>query len=137
MKIHKRLFALLLVFALVIGLLPSVLADNEPSMAESAEDTLVEFQPEESPAIAPPTQSILELDEAAEDYEVETEDEMPTSMDGETLTRTDNDGVMLLGGGGTILPEPQTVTTPGNEVTYATMENVWKHWWATITKVHS
>ncbi len=44
MKIHKRLFAFLFVFALVIGLLPSVLADNEPSMAESAEDTLVEFQ---------------------------------------------------------------------------------------------
>ena len=101
-KQTRRLFALLLVFALVIGLLPSVLADNEPSMAESAEDTLVEFQPEESPAIAPPTQSILELDEAAEDYEVETEDAVPTSMDGETLTRTDNGGVMLLGGGGTM-----------------------------------
>ena len=88
-KIHKRLFAFLLVFALVIGLLPSVLADNEPdiSAAESAEETLVDSQPEESPAIAPPTQSILELDEAAEDYEVETEDEVPTSMDGETLTR--------------------------------------------------
>ena len=87
MKFHKRLFAFLLVFALVIGLLPSVLADNEPSMAESAEETLVDSQPEESPAISPPTQSILELDEAAEDYEVETEDEVPTSMDGETLTR--------------------------------------------------
>ena len=34
-----------------------------------------------------------------------------------------------------ILPEPQTVTIPGDEVTYATMENVWKHWRATITKV--
>lgn len=101
-KQARRLFALLLVFALVIGLLPSVLADNEPSMAESAEDTLVEFQPEESPAITPPTQSILELDEAAEDYEVEIEDEMPTSMDGETLTRMDSDGLMLLGGGGTM-----------------------------------
>ena len=86
-RIHKLLFALLLVFALVIGLLPSVLADNEPSMAESAEETLLESQPEESPAIAPPTQSILELDKAAEDYEVETEDEVPTTMDGETLTR--------------------------------------------------
>ena len=101
-KQTRRLFALLLVFALIIGLLPSVLADNEPSMAESAEETLVDSQPEESPAISPPTQSILELDEAAEDYEVETEDEMPTSMDGETLTRTDNGGVMLLGGGGTM-----------------------------------
>ena len=58
LKIHKRLFALLLVFALVIGLLPSVLADNDPSTAESAEETLVESQPEESPAISPPTQSI-------------------------------------------------------------------------------
>ena len=34
-----------------------------------------------------------------------------------------------------ILPEPQTVTIPGNEIAYATMENVWKHWRATITKV--
>ena len=101
-KQTRRLFALLLVFALVIGLLPSVLADNEPSTAESAEETLAEFQPEESPAIAPPTQSILELDEAVEDSEVETDDEAPTSMDGETLTRVDNNGLMLLGGGGTM-----------------------------------
>ena len=103
-KIHKRLFALLLVFALVIGLLPSVLADNEPdiSAAESAEETLVESQPEESPAIAPPTQTILESDEAVEDSEMEAEDDVPTSMDGETLTRMDNDGLMLLGGGGTM-----------------------------------
>ena len=81
MKIHKRLFALLLVFALVIGLLPSVLADNEPSMAESAMETLVDSQPEESPAIAPPTQSILESDEAIESSETETDDkaETPTS----------------------------------------------------------
>ena len=102
MKIHKRLFALLLVFALVIGLLPSVLANNEPSTAESAEETLVESQPEESPAIAPPIQFILESDELADDSEVDTEIEAPTSMDGETLTRTDNGGVMLLGGGGTM-----------------------------------
>lgn len=53
-KQTRRLFALLLVFALVIGLLPSVLADNEPITAESAEETLVESQAEESPAIAPP-----------------------------------------------------------------------------------
>ena len=78
-----------MVFALVIGLLPSVLADNEPdiSAAESAEETLVESQPEESPAISPPTQSILESDEEVERSEAETEDETPTSMDGETLTR--------------------------------------------------
>ena len=105
-KQNRRLFALLLVFALVIGLLPSVLADNEPdiSAAESAEETLVESQPEESPAIAPPTQSILESDEAVEGSPAETDDEaeMPTSMDGETLTRVDNDGLMLLGGGGTM-----------------------------------
>ena len=103
-KQTRRLFALLLVFALVIGLLPSVLADNEPdiSAAEFAEETLVESRPEESPAIAPPTQSILESDEAVEDSEVETEDEVSTSMDGETLTRMDNDGLMLLGGGGTM-----------------------------------
>ena len=84
------------------GGLPSVLADNDPSTAESAEETLVESQPEESPAISPPTQSILESDEAAEDSEVDAENETPTSMDGETLTRMDNDGVMLLGGGGTM-----------------------------------
>ncbi len=105
-KQTRRLFALLLVFALVIGLLPSVLADNEPdiSAAESAEETLVESQPEESPAIAPPTQSILELDEAVESSAaaIDGEGETPTSMDGETLTRTDNDGLMLLGGGGTM-----------------------------------
>ena len=101
-KQTRRLFALLLVFALVIGLLPSVLASNEPSTAESAEETLVESQPEESPAIAPPTQSILESDEAMEDSAVETEYAAPTSMDGETLTRMDNGGVMLLGGGGTM-----------------------------------
>ena len=86
-KQTRRLFALLLVLTLVIGLLPSVLADNEPSTAESTKESLVGSQSEESPAIAPPTQSILELDEAIEDSEVETEDEVPTSMDGETLTR--------------------------------------------------
>ena len=101
-KIHKRLFALLLVFALVIGLLPSVLADNEPSTAESTAETLEESPQEESPAIAPPTQSILESDEATEDSESTMEYEAPTSMDGETLTHTDNGGIMLLGGGGTM-----------------------------------
>ena len=34
-----------------------------------------------------------------------------------------------------ILAEPQTVTIPGNDIAYATAENVWKHWRATITKV--
>ena len=89
---------------MVVGMIPSALADNEPdiSTAESADETLVESQPEESPAIAPPTQSILESDESMEDSEVETEIEVPTSMDGETLTRMDNDGIMLLGGGGTM-----------------------------------
>ena len=101
-KQTRRLFALLLVLALVIGLLPSVLADNEPGTAESTAETLEESPQEESPAIAPPTQSILESDEAVEDSEVETEDAVPTSMDGETLTRMDNGGVMLLGGGGTM-----------------------------------
>lgn len=33
---------------------------------------------------------------------MEPEIEAPTSMDGETLTRTDNGGIMLLGGGGTM-----------------------------------
>ena len=101
---HKRLFALLLVFALIVGIIPSALADNEQDIlaAESAEETLVDSQPEESPAIAPSTQSILESDEAVEDSEVETKDDAPTSMDGETLTRMDNGGVMLLGGGGTM-----------------------------------
>ena len=63
------------------------LADNEPGTAESAGETLVDSQPEESPAISPPTQPILESDEAVEDSEAETEDGAPTSMDGETLTR--------------------------------------------------
>ena len=102
LKIHKRLFALLLVFALVIGLLPSVLADNEPSMADSAAETLVDSQPEESPAITPPTQSILESDEAVQSSETDDKAETPTSTDGETLTRVDNNGLMLLGGGGTM-----------------------------------
>ena len=64
----------------------------------------MESQPEESPAISPPTQSILESDEAVESSETGTDNEAetPTSMDGETLTRTDSDGVMLLGGGGTM-----------------------------------
>ena len=101
-KIHKRLFALLLVFALVIGLLPSVLADNEPSTAESAKEPLVDSQSETEPVISPPIQFILESDELADDSEVDTEIEASTSMDGETLTRTDSDGVMLLGGGGTM-----------------------------------
>ena len=75
-KQARRLFALLLVFALVIGLLPSVLADNEPdiSAAESAEETLVDSRQEDEPAIAPPTQSILESDEAVESSETETDD---------------------------------------------------------------
>ena len=101
---HKRLFALLLVLALVVGMIPSALADNEPdiSAAESTKESLVESQTEAEPVISPPIQSILESDEAVEDSEVETEDEAPTSMDGETLTRTDNGGIMLLDGGGTM-----------------------------------
>ena len=106
-KIHKRLFALLLVFALIIGMIPSALADNEPdiSAAESTKESLVDFQSEAEPIISPPMQSILESDEAAEepgDSETEQAYEAPTSMDGEPLTRTDNGGVMLLGGGGTM-----------------------------------
>ena len=93
--------------ALVIGIIPSALADNEPdiSAAESTEKTLVDSQSEEEPIISPPIQSILESDEATE----ETDDsestmgyEAPTSMDGETLTRMDNGGIMLLDGGGTM-----------------------------------
>ena len=101
---HKRLFALLLVLALVVGMIPSALADNEPdiSAVESTKEALVDSQSEEEPIISPLIQSILELDEAADDSEVDTEIEAPTSMDGETLTRMDNDGVMLLGGGGTM-----------------------------------
>ena len=103
-KIHKRLFALLLVFALIVGIIPTALADNEPdiSAVESTKEALVDFQSEAEPIISPPMQSILETDEAVEDSEVDTEIEAPTSMDGETLTRTDNGGVMLLGGGGTM-----------------------------------
>ena len=102
MKIHKRLFALLLVFALIVGIIPSALADNEPdiSAAESTKESLVESQLEAEPTISPPIQFILESDELADDSEVDTEIEAPTSMDDETLTRMDNGGVMLLGGGG-------------------------------------
>ena len=103
-KQTRRLFALLLVFALIVGMIPSALADNEPdiSAAESARESLVDFQSEAEPIISPPIQSILELDEAADDFETEPAYEAPTSMDGETLTRTDNGGVMLLGDGGTM-----------------------------------
>ena len=93
-----------MVFALIVGMIPSALADNEPdiSVADSAKESLVDSQSEEEPIISPLIQSILELDEAADDSEVDTEIEAPTSMDGETLTRTDNGGIMLLGGGGTM-----------------------------------
>ena len=104
---YKRLFALLLVLALVVGIIPSALADNEPdiSAAESTKESLVESQKEADPVISPPIQSISESDEAAEepeDSESTLDYEAPTSMDGETLTRTDNDGLMLLDGGGTM-----------------------------------
>ena len=121
MKIHKLFFALLLVFALVIGLLPSVLAGNEPSTADSAVEMLAESQPEVSLAISPPTQSILESDEAVEDSEVEPEIEVPTSMDGETLTRMDNDGLMLLGGGGIPIPFYDLCSDPGQGAVAATL----------------
>ena len=103
-KRTRRLFALLLVLALVIGIIPSALADNEPdiSVAESAKEALVDFQSEDEPTISPPIQSRSESDEAAEDSEIEPAYEEPTSMDGETLTRMDNGGIMLLGGGGTM-----------------------------------
>ena len=103
-KQTRRLFTLLLVLSQVNGLLPSVLADNEPDIlaAESTKESLLESQLEAEPTISPPTQSILESDEPMEDSEIETEDDVPTSMDGEPLTRTDNDGLMLLGGGGTM-----------------------------------
>ena len=104
---HKRLFALLLVLALVVGMIPSALADNEPdiSAAESTKESLVDSMTEAEPVISPPMQSIIESDEAAEeaeDSEIEPAYEAPTSMDGETLTRMDNGSVMLLGGGGTM-----------------------------------
>ena len=85
-------------------MIPSALADNEPdiSAAESTKEALVDFQSEAEPTISPPIQSILESAEATEDSESTMEYEAPTSMDGETLTRTDNGGVMLLGGGGTM-----------------------------------
>ena len=106
-KRTQRLFALLLVLALVIGIIPSALADNEPdiSVAESTKEALVDSMTEAEPIISPPMQSISESDEAAEepeDSETEPAYEEPTSMDGETLTRTDNGGIMLLGGGGTM-----------------------------------
>ena len=101
---HKRLFALLLVFALIVGMIPSALADNELdiSAVESTKESLMDSQSEEEPIISPPIQSISETDGTVEDSETEAAYEAPTSMDGETLTRTDNGGVMLLGGGGTM-----------------------------------
>ena len=68
---HKRLFALLLVFALVIGMIPSALADNEPdiSAVESAKESLVDSMTEAEPVISQPMQSIIESDEAAEEAE--------------------------------------------------------------------
>ena len=94
-----------MVFALIVGIIPSALADNAPdiSAAESTKEALVDFQSEAEPIISPPMQSILETDEATEeteDSESTMEYEAPTSMDGETLTRMGNDGLMLLGGGG-------------------------------------
>ena len=85
-------------------MIPSALADNEPdiSAAESTKESLVESQTEAEPVISPPIQSIIESDEVVEDSEIEPDYEAPTSMDGETLTRTDNGDVMLLGGGGTM-----------------------------------
>ena len=76
MKIHKRPFALLLVLALVVGIIPSALADNEPdiSAAESTKEALVDFQSEAEPIISPPIQSILESDEVVEDSEVDTKE---------------------------------------------------------------
>ena len=70
---HKRLFTLLLVLALVVGIIPSALADNAPdiSAAESTKESLVGSQSKEEPIISPPIQSILELDEAADDSEME------------------------------------------------------------------
>ena len=101
---HKRLFALLLVFALIVGMIPSALADNELdiSAVESTKESLMDSQSEEEPIISPPIQSISETDGTVEDSETEPAYEAPTSMDGETLTRMDNDGIMLLGGGGTM-----------------------------------
>ena len=66
--------------ALVVGMIPSALADNEPdiSVAESAKEALVDFQSEAEPIVSPPIQSILESDELADDSEVDTEIEAPT-----------------------------------------------------------
>ena len=60
-KQTRRLFALLLVLALVVGMIPSALADNEPdiSAAESTKESLVDFQSEAEPIVSPPIQSIL------------------------------------------------------------------------------
>ena len=47
--------------ALVVGMIPSALADNEPdiAVAESIKEALVDFQLEAEPIISPPIQSIL------------------------------------------------------------------------------
>lgn len=38
-------------------------------------------------------------------------------------------------GGAYVLPQPQAVTIPGDDTVDVTMENLWKHWQAEITKV--
>ena len=86
-------------------MIPSALADNELdiSAVESTKESLMDSQSEEEPIISPPIQSISETDGTVEDSETEPAYEAPTSMDGETLTRMDSDGLMLLGGGGTMV----------------------------------
>ena len=88
---HKRILALLLLAAMVIGAVPSVLAvegmasDVEPVMESSEEPTGSQesssTEPEE-PQIPPP-----EAEELTPVEEDTGDDDVPRSMDGETLTR--------------------------------------------------
>ena len=96
MKIkHKRILALLLLAAMVIGIAPSVLAVGDS--AESSVESAVESSGEpvgtqeassaetEEPQIPPP--EATELTPVEEDT---VDDDVPRSEDGETLTRDED-----------------------------------------------
>ena len=96
MKIkHKRILALLLLAAMVIGIAPSVLAvgDSAASSVESAAESSWEpadtqeasSAEAEEPQIPPP-----EAEELSPAEENTGDDDIPRSMDGETLTRDED-----------------------------------------------
>ena len=85
MKHKFRAIALLLLLAVVVGLIPAALADNEPSVVEAAEEASADAA-EVSPQISPPVQEDEPEDESADAAEDETSEEA-VSNDGLLLTR--------------------------------------------------